>query len=122
MTTVPTISDRIRQIRRSASLSQADLARQIGVARSAVAQWEGRNGSRPTTQNMAKLALVASVNFEWLATGRGCRWQDFEKAAAELDRFAQDELEERLLAGFRRIGDRERGPLVEFLEKVAVRE
>jgi transcriptional regulator with XRE-family HTH domain len=120
---VPTLSDRIRQVRRSASLSQADLARQIGVARSAVAQWEGRNGSRPTTQNMAKIALVTSVNFEWLATGRGGRWQDFEAApASNLDRFAQDELEERLLVGFRRIGDRERRPLVEFIEKVAVRE
>ena len=119
---MPTLSDRIRQIRRSSSLSQADLARQIGVARSAVAQWEGRNGSRPTTENMAKIALVTSVNFEWLATGRGGRWQVLETPASNVDRFAQDELEERLLAGFRRIGDRERRPLVEFIEKVAVRD
>ena len=50
--------NRIRQSRRSAAMSQSELAAIVGVARSAVAQWERQDGARPTTENMAKIALA----------------------------------------------------------------
>ena len=49
--------NRIRQARRGAELSQSELANIVGVARSAVAQWERRDGAKPTTENMAKIAM-----------------------------------------------------------------
>ena len=62
---------RIRQARRNATLSQTALADKVGVNRSAVAQWERPGGSRPTAGNLSKIAIATSIQFEWLATGRG---------------------------------------------------
>ncbi|HEX2942493.1 MAG TPA: helix-turn-helix transcriptional regulator, partial [Rhodopila sp.] len=45
MTDHPAIGARIRAVRQDRGITQDDLARQVGVSRSAVAQWEtGRAG------------------------------------------------------------------------------
>ena len=99
------LAQRIRQSRRSASLTQAQLADGVGVNRSAVAQWERKDGPRPTSGNLAKVAVTTKVNFDWLATGRGkTRTADHppeETPAVELRFFAHNDLEEQLLLGFR---------------------
>ncbi|MDY0022593.1 helix-turn-helix transcriptional regulator [Arenimonas caeni] len=119
--------NRIRQARRGASLSQLELARMVGVARSAVAQWERKDGARPTTENMAKIAMATSVGFEWLATGRGNRWlggdtpNGAETPAMLLNFYAQCGLEERLLVAFRSLRNPEQQPLVDFVEAMTAR-
>ena len=74
--------NRIRQARRGAEMSQSELAAAVGVARSAVAQWERKDGAKPTTDNMSKIAMATAVSFEWLATGRGGRWLGGETISA----------------------------------------
>lgn len=64
------IGSRIRQARKALGLSQQSLADMVGVNQSAISGWE-RGDSDPTTDNMAATAIVLSVEFEWLATGRG---------------------------------------------------
>lgn len=118
------LASRIRQTRRGASLSQSKLADGIGVNRSAVAQWERKAGSIPTTDHMMKIATLCGVAFEWLATGRGPRWLGMDTEpdqALRLDYYAHDELEERLLLAFRNIPYRERIPFVEFLRAFSER-
>lgn len=120
--------NRIRQARRGASLSQSELAFAVGVARSAVAQWERKDGARPTTDNMAKVAMATAVSFEWLATGRGGRWvgggseDDLQETPAMmLNFYAQCGLEERLLVAFRSLRNPEQQPLVDFVESMTTR-
>lgn len=118
--------NRIRQARRAASLSQLELAGMVGVARSAVAQWERKDGARPTTDNMAKIAMATSVSFEWLATGRGNRWLSGDAPGTEtpammLNFYAQCGLEERLLLAFRSLPNPEQQPLVDFVEAITAR-
>ncbi|ODS63677.1 MULTISPECIES: helix-turn-helix domain-containing protein [unclassified Arenimonas] len=118
--------NRIRQARRGATLSQLELAGMVGVARSAVAQWERKDGARPTTENMAKIAMATSVSFEWLATGRGNRWLSgdtpgHETPAMMLNFYAQCGLEERLLVAFRSLPNPEQQPLVDFVEAITAR-
>ncbi len=120
------LASRIRQARRIASLSQSKLAAGIGVNRSAVAQWERKGGSIPTTDHMIKIATLCGVAFEWLATGRGPKWlsgtdDPEQEQALRLDYYAHDELEERLLLAFRNIPYRERIPFVEFLHAFSER-
>lgn len=115
---------RIRQSRRSRALSQAALAARIGVARSAVAQWERANGSRPTTEHLEQIALETLTSYEWLATGRGAMAlpsSDGDTPALLLDVYAHDELEERPLNGFRCMSYLERSRLVELLEALTRR-
>jgi transcriptional regulator with XRE-family HTH domain len=118
------LASRICQARRSAGLSQAKLAARIGVQRTAVGQWERRNGSHPNTEHMIQVASICGVAFEWLATGRGAKWADGsieEVSALQLNYYAHDELEERLLLALRQLPYRERIPLVALVEAISLR-
>ena len=111
------LSFRIRQARRRLSMSQADLGTAIGVGRSAVAQWESRDGSRPTSENLSRIAVITAVHFEWLATGRGRMLpegeDDGECTALMLRLHAHDEVEERILTALRKL---------EFWQSIAIAE
>ncbi len=76
MSTPQDIGTRISARRRQRSLTQDDLAREIGVSRSAVAQWEtGRTGQ--ITGNLSRIAAALDVGVEYLVHG------DDKRAAAE---------------------------------------
>jgi len=62
------IGERIRKARKSRNLSQADLARRVGVSQPAIANWEsGMHDPRRFT--LAKLADVLGAPLDWLAAG-----------------------------------------------------
>lgn len=65
------IHDRIREAREQAGVSQTELARLLGVTRSACSQWESATGTAPRRERLEQLAQLLGVSFEWLATGRG---------------------------------------------------
>lgn len=111
------LKDRVRRARRIAGMTQADLARKIGVKPSAVAQWEA-GGTTPSVTNLISCAHVANVSFEWLATGRGQAVSDAETPAADPAAFAQDLDEERLLRLFRKIAWSKRTSVVQLLENL----
>src|SRR5271169_4143623 len=68
MNTPHDIGTRIRATRRDRGLTQDDLADQVGVSRSAVAQWEtGRTGQ--VTGNLSRIADALGVNVEYLMYG-----------------------------------------------------
>ena len=111
---MPALPLRIRQARRSANLTQSALAADLGLNRSAVAQWERPEGCRPTSQNLARIALVTHVSFEWLATGRGKMANGHGLDGA----VPQAELEARLVAAFRAMSPSGQRALVELLTSV----
>ncbi len=100
-------ADRIRVARRRAKLSQASLAKAVGVQRSAATQWESSSGKRPTVNHLARIAEVTGVQFEWLATGRGqptCGVPDPSDDVAAVDgHLVYEPLEVRLLLALRRL-------------------
>ncbi len=65
------LTERIRRSRRKAGCTQQALAEQLGVNRSAVANWESVGGSSPSSDHLQRLAKACDVSYEWLATGRG---------------------------------------------------
>jgi transcriptional regulator with XRE-family HTH domain len=100
------MAGRIRRARRAASLSQSELARILEINRSAVAQWERAGGSSPTAANLSKVAVATQTQFEWLATGRGRMQPSVEhagEAILQLNVYAHDEIEERVLLGLRKL-------------------
>ena len=113
---------RIRVARRSAGLSQTQLAAELGLQRSAVSHWEAQRG-KPSMTHLRQLALLTGVHFEWLATGRGAM---SPSAEARLDEvvavdalLVDDPMERRLLAAFRDTPVQARVPLVELTEQLA---
>ncbi len=120
------LRDRIRNARLTTGLSQAALAEKIGVQRSAVAQWEMLNGSSPTVDNLAKLAKITSVRFEWLATGRGYRSMT-EIENHSLDQEVQimyvagTDLEIRTLLALRKLSLHECNAITELAENLSMK-
>ena len=118
-------ANRIRQARRHANLSQQQLATLVGVHRSAVAQWEQPGGSHPTVENLARIAAVTAVQFEWLATGRGRMKfvSDLipgeETPAVQIDYAAQSETEARALVALRHLDTTSALAIVEMIAALA---
>lgn len=76
------IHDRIREAREQAGISQTELARLLGVTRSACSQWEAAVGTAPRRERLEQLAALLGVSFEWLATGRGSAGSPLPEPAA----------------------------------------
>jgi transcriptional regulator with XRE-family HTH domain len=121
------VANRIRLARRAAGLTQADVAEQLQVGRSAVAQWERADGSNPAATNLAKLAIVLECAFEWLATGRGSRLtrndasNQSEETAVVMRHFARDDAEDHLLAVFRELDERDQNVITTLADALADR-
>jgi len=112
---------RIRRARTLASLSQAELARRVGVKGSAVTQWESQSGTTPSVDHLAQIARETGVYFEWLATGRGPSRPvegEFDVALVVED-YVRDELESRVLAAMRQLTKRKKESLVLIVELLA---
>ena len=113
------MAERIRRARRKSGLSQAALAEQLHVRRSAVSNWESVNDIQPSLQNLVALASVCGVSFEWLGAGRGSMTpdetllSDIPTADAELVE-AQEERE--LLSMFRSLPHRSQRLVFDLVE------
>jgi len=120
------IHDRIRLARRQARLTQAGLARAVGVQRSAVAQWESANGVRPTMEHQIKIAVIAGMRVEWLATGRGkmamadSAYTGDQITDLQLSEFALNDDEQRILRAFRALDRRSIKAVVTLAEALIV--
>ena len=90
-----TLTIRLIKARREKRLSQQALAGLIGVSRSALAQWE-TNMSRPSLDNLRKMAEALDISFEWLATGRGNQY--ISPSSHDIDDEELDEEIKRLLS------------------------
>lgn len=62
------IGDRIKDARKKAGISQAELARLVGRSQSAVAEWE-TGGTEPRRNIVEKIASVLDVSPLWLEVG-----------------------------------------------------
>ena len=111
------LSRRVRHARKLSHVTQAELARQVGVAPSAVAQWELPGGTSPTVDHLIQIALSCGIAFEWLATGRGDVTIGAETPAIDAASFAVDQFEDRLLVVARRIPRRKRDSFLRWLEE-----
>ena len=66
---MPTIGQRISELRRNNSFSQEYVAEKLNVSRQAVSKWE-QDLSAPDTYNLIALAELFDVSVEYLATGK----------------------------------------------------
>ena len=65
-----TFGDRVAGAREAANLSQAQLARYLGVRKSTLAGWED-DASEPRANKLSMMAGVLNVSITWLLTGEG---------------------------------------------------
>lgn len=67
---VATFGDRIAGAREASGMSQSELARRLGVAKTTLMAWED-DRSDPRANRLAMLAGMLNVSVSWLLTGTG---------------------------------------------------
>lgn len=77
------IGHRIKQLRKSAKLSQVEFARRLSVTQSSISRYESLAGE-PDTAFLAKLCERFHVNLNWLLTGEGEMYQQLVEIDASL--------------------------------------
>lgn len=109
---------RIRKARSAAQFTQAELARRIGVKRSAVTQWEHPLGTSPSMHHLIQIAIETGTCVEWLGTGRGpSRCDGTEHASAPpREDCAQDASESEALLRFRKLPAQKRRIALQILK------
>lgn len=104
------IASRLREARKMAGLSQAQVARELGLHRPSISEAEAGN-RKVSAGELAKLAKLYDVSVSWLL-GEGAEKLDVhddkvQLAARELQKLKQDDLDRllTLLASMRREED-----------------
>lgn len=102
---MPALHQRIRYARVLARMSQTTLAKKAGVQRSAVAQWERKDGSHPSMHHLIAIAVATGIYLEWLGTGRGPKKPELDAwtETMQINDYAQDDLEAECLASIRKL-------------------
>ncbi len=70
-------SERLKELRKQAHLTQVELAGRLGIVQSSYADWE-RGKKKPTQDNLVKIAQVLNVSVDYLVGNS-------EEKADELD-------------------------------------
>ncbi|WP_028094720.1 helix-turn-helix domain-containing protein [Pseudodonghicola xiamenensis] len=78
-----TFGDRVAGAREAAGMTQAQLARRLGVKRSTVCAWE-EDVSEPRANKLSMMAGLLNVSIMWLLTGEG------DGMTAPADELAED--------------------------------
>ena len=58
-------SERLKESRKKARLTQVEIAEKLGISQPAYASWE-RGAKKPTQENLVKLAQVLNVTIDYL--------------------------------------------------------
>lgn len=66
---VETFGKRLREKRLERRLTQSDVAKKVGVKRSAVSQWEA-DETQPKGKNLTVLCQILNCDINWLQTGK----------------------------------------------------
>ncbi|WP_175057838.1 helix-turn-helix domain-containing protein [Streptococcus salivarius] len=70
-------SERLKDLRKQAGLTQVDVAEKLGISQPAYASWE-RGVKKPTQENLVKIAQILNVSVDYLVGNS-------EKKSDELD-------------------------------------
>ena len=58
-------SERLKDLRKQAGLTQVEVAEKLGISQPAYASWE-RGAKKPTQENLVKIAQILNVSVDYL--------------------------------------------------------
>lgn len=103
-------SERLKELRKQAHLTQVELAKRLGIGQSSYADWE-RGKKNPTQENLIKLAQILNVSVDYLVGNSDEHLKEDELDNVELlFRMNSNGLTEEEKAIFKK-------ELIEFMEK-----
>jgi len=70
-------SERLKNLRKQAHLTQVDVAEKLGISQPAYASWE-RGVKKPTQENLVKIAQVLNVSVDYLVGNSEVKLDDLD--------------------------------------------
>jgi DNA-binding helix-turn-helix protein len=115
-----TINDRIKQVRKSLKLNQADFGEQVALAQTYLSQIE--RGDREVTEKILKLVcLQFNVSERWLRTGEGSMFEESSDSLISqlCEKYKLDNMAHIILKTFVAMPQNERDTVMNFARRVA---
>lgn len=115
-----TINERIYYLRKKVlKLTQSELGKILGVGDTAVSKLE-KAGNTVTERNIKAICSEFDVDYGWLVTGKGDIFIEADRATIELlaNDYELRPIEVSLIEEFVKLDEKERDVLINYLEKV----
>lgn len=119
-----TLAARVKECLRLSGMSGADVARELGISRSAISQWLKGNVKNIRGDNLILLASKAGVRPEWLVSGKAPKFSTGPEGDQSPTLDTQDKMysyyvthpEHELLQTFRSLTPQQQETLVEHAQ------
>lgn len=76
-------SERLKDLRKQAGLTQVDVAEKLGISQPAYASWE-RGVKKPTQENLVKIAQILNVSVDYLVGNLKDKTDDIDLSEVEI--------------------------------------
>lgn len=76
-------SERLKDLRKQAGLTQVDVAEELGISQPAYASWE-RGSKKPTQENLVKIAQILNVSVDYLVGNLKDKTDDIDLSEVEI--------------------------------------
>ena len=108
-----TISERILKVLKDRNMTQADFAKQVGIAPSAISEWKKRK-TNPAADKIMDICNVLQITPEQLLTGRGIEDEKEIAAASPESRFTPYDIQ--LIEDYHGLKEEQKKRLMAFME------
>lgn len=107
------ISERILKVLKDRNMTQADFAKQVGIAPSAISEWKKRK-TNPAAEKIMDICNVLQITPEQLLTGRGIEDEKTIVAASPESRFTPYDIQ--LIKDYHGLKEEQKKRLIAFME------
>lgn len=76
-------SERLKDLRKQAGLTQVEVAEKLGISQPAYASWE-RGVKKPTQENLVKIAQILNVSVDYLVGNLKDKTDDIDLSEVEI--------------------------------------
>lgn len=107
------ISERILKVLKDRNMTQADFAKQVGIAPSAISEWKKRK-TNPAAEKIMDICNVLQITPEQLLTGRGIEDEKTIVAESPESRFTPYDIQ--LIKDYHGLKEEQKKRLIAFME------
>ena len=108
-----TVSERIIKVLKERNMTQAEFAKQVGIATSTISEWKKKK-TNPTVEKIMDICNVLQITPEQLLTGKGIEDEDETATAMPESRFTPQDI--RIVEDYHRLKEEQQKRLLAYME------
>ena len=108
-----TISERIIKVLKERNMTQAEFAKQVGIATSTISEWKKKK-TNPTVEKIMDICNVLQITPEQLLTGKGIEDEAETATAMPESRFTPQDI--RIVEDYHRLKEEQQKRLLAYME------